>query len=140
MIVKQLRQNLLAIISLLVALTALGYNTWRNEQTEHNRNIRQAGFEMLLHVSELQKITYLAHYDRDLMQGSPRKGWTQVLVLRDLAHLMESERPVRAESLLQAWRDNWASLGQEDDQAVEQIDAALDNLRNDVLQTLAGLE
>jgi len=46
-------QNLLAMISLFVALSALGYNTWRNELTEQNRNVRQAGFEMLLHVGEL---------------------------------------------------------------------------------------
>ncbi|MCG8509145.1 MAG: aldehyde ferredoxin oxidoreductase C-terminal domain-containing protein, partial [Rhodospirillales bacterium] len=34
----------LAVISLVVALTALGTNTWRNELTEYNRNIRHAGF------------------------------------------------------------------------------------------------
>lgn len=71
----QIKQNKLAIISLLVALTALGYNTWRNEQTEANRNIRQAGFEMLVHIGQLQRITYLAHYDKDSIEGNPRKGW-----------------------------------------------------------------
>jgi len=33
----QIKNNLLAIISLVVAFSALGYNTWRNELTEHNR-------------------------------------------------------------------------------------------------------
>ena len=54
---EQLSRHSVAVVSLLVALTALGYNTWRNEQTEQNRNIRQAGFEMLLHIGELQRIT-----------------------------------------------------------------------------------
>jgi hypothetical protein len=40
---RQLRDNLVAITSLVVALSALGYNTWRNERTERNRNIRTAG-------------------------------------------------------------------------------------------------
>ncbi|MBF8293263.1 MAG: hypothetical protein HW392_2090 [Steroidobacteraceae bacterium] len=40
---EQLRNNLVALISLVIALSALGYNTWRNELTERNRNIRAAG-------------------------------------------------------------------------------------------------
>ena len=55
---EQLSRHSLAVISLVVALSALSYNTWRNEQTEHNRNIRQAGFEMLLHIGALQRVTY----------------------------------------------------------------------------------
>ncbi len=34
---EQIKRNQLAIISLVVALIALGYNTWRNELTEENR-------------------------------------------------------------------------------------------------------
>jgi hypothetical protein len=44
---QQLRSNAVALTSLLIALTSLGYNTWRNEHTEHNRNIRAAAFEIL---------------------------------------------------------------------------------------------
>lgn len=55
MILQQIQKNSLAIVSLIVAFSALGYNTWRNELTESNRNVRQAGFEMLLHIGELQK-------------------------------------------------------------------------------------
>lgn len=39
----QVRSNIVAIISLLLAILGLSYNTWRNEITEHNRNVRQAG-------------------------------------------------------------------------------------------------
>ena len=35
-LLQQVNKNLLAIISLIVALTALGYNTYRNELTEEN--------------------------------------------------------------------------------------------------------
>lgn len=49
---KQLQKNSLSLISLVVALSALSYNTWRNEQSEYNRNIRNAGFEVLLHIGD----------------------------------------------------------------------------------------
>lgn len=39
---EQIRNNAVALISLVVALAALGYNTWRNERTEANRNLRAA--------------------------------------------------------------------------------------------------
>lgn len=50
---KELRRQSLALVSLLVARGALGYNTWRNERTEDNRTVRAAGFEMLVHIGRL---------------------------------------------------------------------------------------
>jgi len=45
-LLTQLRNNSLSIISLVIAISALSYNTYRNELTEVNRNIRSAGFEV----------------------------------------------------------------------------------------------
>ena len=137
---EQLRRNSLAIISLFVAFSALGYNTWRNEQTEHNRNIRQAGFEMLVHIGELQRITYLAHFDQDKIAGNPRKGWVEVLVLRDLARLMSETEQLRSDALHAAWSENWSGLGGDDDLAVAAIDNAINDLRNDVVAALELLD
>ncbi len=39
---RQIQTNLVALISLLVALTALGYAAWRQELTEVNRTLRVA--------------------------------------------------------------------------------------------------
>ena len=135
----QLKNNQLAIISLVVALTALGYNTWRNELTEHNRNVRQAGFEILLNIAELQQITYLAHYDRNMVEGNPRKGWARVLVIKDLARLMPEPAQLQTDELALAWERNWAGLGKEDS-AVAAIDAAIDETREDVLSALRELD
>lgn len=137
---EQLRGNSLAIISLFVAFSALGYNTWRNEQSEQNRNIRQAGFEMLIHIGELQRITYLAHFDKDEDAGNPRKGWIEVLVLRDLAHLMPEPGRIRSEALHEAWRENWSGLGDDDDMAVAAIDNAINDLRKDIVAELELLD
>lgn len=137
---EQLSRHSVAVVSLVVALSALGYNTWRNEQTEYNRNVRQAGFEMLLHIGQLQRITYLAHFDQDEEAGNPRKGWAEVLVLRDLAKLMPRSEPVRSEELFDAWSDNWAGLGGKDDMPVAAIDNAINDLRQDVVRTLEALD
>ena len=136
---NQLKQNQLAIISLIVAFMALGYNTWRNELTEHNRNVRRAGFEMLVHVAELQQITFLAHYDRDEVGGNPRKGWTEVLALKDLEMLMPADSGLRIAELETAWSTNWNKLGKSDASA-DAIDAAIDNLRGDILAALQALD
>lgn len=137
---EQLNRHSVAVVSLLVALSALGYNTWRNEQTEYNRNVRQAGFEMLLHIGELQRITYLAHFDKDQQAGNPRKGWAEVLVLRDLAKLMPESQSIRSEELHDAWTDNWGGLGADDDYAVAAIDNAINDLRKDVVRALESLD
>jgi hypothetical protein len=138
-LIEQLRRNQLAIISLVVAFLALGYNSWRNELTEHNRNVRTAGFEMLLNVAELQQITYLAHYDQDVVGGNPRKGWAKVLVLKDLAELMPDPARMGTGNLADTWQANWELLGT-DARAVEAIDIALDRLREDILTALAALD
>jgi hypothetical protein len=59
---RQIRDNLIALISVVIALSALGYNTWRNERTERNRNVRVAGIEILREIGSLQQIIFYAHY------------------------------------------------------------------------------
>ena len=136
---EQLSRQSLALVSLLVALTALAYTTWRNELTETNRNIRRAGFEMMVHVAELQRIAYLAHFDQDEVGGNPRKGWVEVLVIKDLAAFMPVTEQVRSEKLYVAWNDNWSGLG-EDDLAIAAIDVAINELRMDIVRTLDALD
>ena len=138
-LVAEIKRNQLAIISLLVALTALGYNTWRNELTEHNRNIRNAGFEMMVHIADLQQITYLNHYDADLDAGNPRKGWSEVLILKDLAQLMPPRVQQSTEQLALAWEQNWNRLGTAPE-AVKAIDDGIDQLRDVIRSELAELD
>jgi len=139
MLRNQLKQNSLAIISLVVALSALSYNTWRNELTESNRNIRAAGFEILVHLSKLRRIAYLAHYDQDKQNGNPRSGWTEVLVLGDFSNLMPEPLPDSARKLFIAWRDNWADL-ETDEIAVAIIDNAINDMRKEVALSLNRLK
>jgi hypothetical protein len=136
---QQLRNNAVALISLCVALSSLGYNTWRNERTEHNRNIRTATFEILTKLAEFERVVFLAHYDRDRDGGNPRIGWTYVIVMNDLAEVVPDRVAQKAVALRTVWGENWENLGGDDDETVDRIDAAINDLRAATLTTLRDL-
>jgi len=138
-IIEQIRSNLVAIISLVVAVSSLSYNTWRNELTEENRNVRHAGFEVLLKLGELQQVVFFSHYDMDSVRGSPRAGWAYVLVVSDLSQAMPAAVTDNATSLREVWEKQWSGLGQRDSSA-ERISAAIDALRMSVLDELRMLD
>ena len=136
---EQLRNNAVALISLAVALSSLSYNTWRNERTEHNRNIRAAAFEILTKLAEFERVVFLAQYDHDANGGNPRIGWTYVLVVHDLSQVVPEPVPAHAASLQKVWGDNWEALGKTDEGAVNRIDDAIVKLRDATLATLNSL-
>lgn len=136
---QQLHRNMVALISLAVALTGLTYNTWRNEKTEDNRNLRAAGFEIVLTLGELQQIVFFSHYDSDPERGSPRAGWARVILLDDLSELMPPKVNLEADNLRAAWATNWDGLGNDSD-AEEEISSAIDSVRRETLKALAALE
>ncbi|MBV9344957.1 MAG: hypothetical protein JO341_10030 [Gammaproteobacteria bacterium] len=136
---QQLRNHAVALVSLAIALSSLGYNTWRNERTERNRNVRTATFELLMRLADLERTVFLAQYEHDARGGSPRTGWTYVLSIRDLAALAPPPVPAQAAQLQRVWRDNWEELGREDEQAANRIDDAIGSLRGSCLATLRSL-
>lgn len=129
----------MAIISLAVALSSLSYNTWRNEVTERNRNIREAGFEIIVTLGELQQIVFFSHFDQDDGRGNPRAGWSRVLVLEDLAALMPAAVGGTARELRVVWSENWAGLATQP-AAEQRISGAIDALRVATLEALAHLD
>ncbi|MEZ5542245.1 MAG: hypothetical protein R3F42_09380 [Pseudomonadota bacterium] len=138
-IIEQLRRNAVALVSLAVALSSLGYNTWRNEQTEANRNQRQAAFEVLLKLGELQRLVFHSHYDRDAEQGNPRTGWAYILTVRDLAQVIGTPMTGMADELLATWSAHWQDLGN-DESGAEVIISGIDRARESTLQVLRALD
>lgn len=138
-LLRQLRRHSVAIISLVVAVSGLSYNTWRNEQTETNRNVRSAGFELLVKLGELDRVVFFSHFDRDPQMGNPRSGWAYVLTIRDLGELMPDEAARSTRDLVGLWQNNWSGLGDSDDSA-QMISDAIDECRDKVLQALADLK
>lgn len=130
-IIEQIRRNLLAIISLMVAISALGYNTWRNETTEENRNTRLASFEILVQLGKLQIITDHAHYGKDSNTGNPITGWGHVAMIDDLSFLMPAPIPGMATSLKETWQTNWQGLGNDEASALK-ITESITDMRKSV--------
>lgn len=135
---RSLRDNAVAITSLVVALSALGYNTWRNERTERNRNIRVAGIELLGEIGSLQQIIFYAHYAGGDARGDPRMGWADVLTIKDLAAMMPPEVEQEAAQLGTVWEANVEELAA-DEASFQRIDAAIDALRQETLRSLRAL-
>lgn len=137
-VLDQLKRHSVAIISLVVAMSSLGYNTWRNERTEANRNVRTAAFEVLQALGELQIIADHAHYDHDHQQGNPITGWGRVAMIRDLSTLISPPANSAAVALHSAWQDNWELLGS-DEHGIDAITTAIMKTRDEVLNSLSAL-
>lgn len=143
-----IRRNSIAFISLFLAFSSLAYNTWRNEKTEANRNVRAAGIELLLKLGELDKVLFFIQYEPDQSRGSPREGWAYVLTIKDLGELTLAESERATKTLVAAWTANWEKLGPqenvEEEQralvAAESISASIENTRKTILDTMANLD
>jgi hypothetical protein len=107
---SQIRANIVAITSVIVALTGMGYNTYRNEKTEINHNVRAAAFETLKNLGEAQIVVEYAHFKKDRLLGDPTQGWARLTYIRDLAQVLPPPGPAEADMLLAAWRDNVEAL------------------------------
>ena len=137
---KQVRRNAVALLSLVIALSTLSYSTWRNEKTEENRNHRMAAFEILLKLNEFQQVVFHRRYDQDQTdKGNPRLGWAYVLTIRDLSQLLEAPIPEQSETFVLIWGDNWAELGDKQEN-VDRVLASIDDMREEMLQLLRSLE
>lgn len=138
---EQVRQNAVALISLVIAITSLLYNTWRNEATEHNRNQRQASFQTLLVVGELQELVYIYYHDPQTADPSDlRRAWAKVLTIRNLAEVLDDPLPGSAVQLHGVWDDNWAGLRDRDLQSRNRINEAIEAFRMNTLESLKELD
>ena len=138
---EQLRRNAVALIGLFIAVTGLLYNTWRNEHSEYNRNQRWASFEVLIKLNELQELVYLSYYDSDASDDSIfRRGWSKVLVIRDLSDVLDEPLPVRADELHGVWNNQWTGLEKRQKDSLDAIEGAIGKLRVDTLEKIKELD
>ncbi len=135
---EQLRNNSVALISLVVAITALAYNTWRNEQSEENRNIRQAGIAMIQELAGLQQVVLFAGYRSEDARGDPKLGWAHVLAIRDFSYAMPESVQGSAEKLRVVWADNFEQIMEPTH--YEAIDNQIDATKTEVLEAIGMLD
>lgn len=137
-LLQQLYKNRLSIISLIVAITALSYNTYRNELSENNRNIRYAGFEILREVSQLQRLID-QNYDKESgVTGEPIRGWAHVNYIYDMSYLVSNEVLLHAVVLKKSWGENWEMI-QTSAQSNAEISQSINHVRNSVRDTITNL-
>jgi hypothetical protein len=137
MMQQRVNSAFLSILSLVVALIALSYNTWRNEATESNRNVRAAGFEMLREVAHLQLLVDNIHYVES-SPNDPIEGWARVNLLISLSQVMPVSVNREAEQLKQVWQEHWSELTT-DTEANRQITEANRRLESAILEALKQL-
>jgi hypothetical protein len=134
----QVRTHAVALISLVVAVSTLGYTTWRNERTEENRNIRVAAFEVLTHLGELQFLVNRMHYSERPDRTEPLRAWGHVALVTDLAAILPEPVPPAAERLRAVWSAEWQAIPREE-AATERVSTAIDASREAVLAVLRRL-
>jgi hypothetical protein len=135
---SQLHNNIVAIISLVVALSSFSYTAWRTERSEQNRTTRQAAFQMLVALGEIKEVVYHGHYDHDDVRGNPRTGWVYVDTIRDFSSAMPVPVRAKAEMLKQSWKDHWEGIGTRDADA-DAVTDAIDDCRAAVVATIRML-
>jgi hypothetical protein len=135
---EQIRQNFISLISLLVALSALLYTTWREEMTERNRNLRAASFEVLKNLGELQIAVNYMHYEPNNSMANPLIAWGHVALIGDLSQILPTPVPAASKHLIEVWKNGVADI-QGNEKNAENISAAIDQARQAVLQVIYKL-
>lgn len=128
-----------AIFSMILAVFGFSYNIWRMEVTEKNNSSREACFELLLQLSELEQLVYAAHYDKNKELGNPRNGWIKVGLIGDLSFVTELPVREKAVDLKNVWQSNWSAM-EESRVATDKIVDAIDEVRLAVRLVIASLE
>lgn len=152
---QQIHNNAVALISLVIAVTALAYNTWRNETTEEQRNVRHASFRVLESLGDLQQVVdfryyYLPFGEHGQAEGELRiSGFGHVAMIRDLMMLMPAPGPAAGEELHRQWLERFGALDDLDESgshtgdataAEREITRAIGEAREAVLEILQELD
>ena len=140
MILDQVKRNAVAIISLIVALSSLAYNTWRNESSEANKTIRDAGFFMMQELSGLQEIVLYARFDQNDERGDIKSGWSHVLAVKDISYAMPQSVQNDALQLLNVWQDHASRLQTDETHSYQQVDQAIDQVKQQIVITIKALK
>lgn len=127
-----------AILGVLFAVIGFSYNAWRLEATEDNNNIRTASFEVLKELSELEQIIYSGFYDRNISEGSPRKGWVKVGLIVDLSSLISDSVKLRSIELHQTWSEHW-NLFSSQQTSTDRLISDIDEIRSEIKLVLKTL-
>ena len=135
-----LRRNAISFISLFVALSGLGYNTWRNETTEAHRNVREASFRVLEEIGELQQVVDQRYYAGKRSDVNRITGWGKAALVRDMGMLVSPATSKQTARLFATWQTQLERMDAGEANAEREISAAIAAVREQVLRDLETLQ
>ncbi|MFU8814776.1 MAG: hypothetical protein ACNA7W_05490 [Pseudomonadales bacterium] len=136
---EQFNLNWLALLGLLIALFGLGYNTYRNETTESQRNTRQAAFLALEALGELQQLADTRFFGNDTSEINRIAIWGKVIVIRDFTTLVSPAAQQGGRSLFEIWSTQAEAFDAGDRDAERQLADAIRELRSTVMEDIRRL-
>ena len=134
-----LARHAVALISLFVALSGLGYNTWRNETTEQHRNVRQGAFVLLEQLGQLQQLVDQRFFAGKRDDVNRITCWGKITLVRDMGPLVSADVSTKANVLFDTWSEKLDALDDGDADAEKKISIAIGALREQVLVELKKL-
>ncbi len=139
-IAQQLHRNAVALISLVIAVSSLGYNTWRNETTEAQRNLRAASFEVVSHLGELGAQVNQLGYGESAKDVAWNRGWGHVLSLQTLGRLLPKPAAAEIDALAELWRKRVSALQDRDQAAIREVREQIDKCAAAVIAVIESLD
>ncbi|MBW8192567.1 hypothetical protein K0504_16120 [Neiella marina] len=109
-LLRDLQQQWVGVMSVLIAVTALATSQYRSDVTEHNRTLRFAAFEMLKELGALQQLVHQSHFSETPPPDYNLQGWNHVLLIRDFSVLLPAPVPAQTERLVDQWQQHWPTL------------------------------
>jgi hypothetical protein len=134
---QQLKENCIAIISLVIAIVALYHNEKLYEKSEHNRNIRIAAFEVLMRLGELQQLVNTLNFDKASSSNVLMQGWGHIALIGDLSKLIPEPVPKAADGLIKSWKENHDKI--KDEASADVISNKIDLTRQAVVAVISKL-
>ena len=99
------------VMMLLIATSTLLYSGYRAQLNQANQTARSAGFELLKSLNILQMIVDAGRYTPD-QAASYIAGWTEVLLIEDMASFVSSDVDDAAQALHHLWQQEFEHLDQ----------------------------
>ncbi len=124
------------VMMLLIAIATLVYSGYRAELNQENQTARSAGFEVLKALNTLQMIADAHRYTPNTAP-SYLDGWTQILLIDDLADFIAPSVENKAEDLHTVWQENLDQLNS--DEANEEITNAIKTTRTSLKEAIQNL-
>lgn len=132
--------RILSMTAVTVALIAMAYNTWRNETTEAQRNIRQACFILLEESAAFQQLVELRFDGHDRSAGTRTAAWGKAALIRDIGELAPPRTGQEAQHVYTIWSQRAHEIDEHNPLAEDELSDAIERLRRQTLDDLRELD